>query len=228
MALSAEAIANAAAKKMLLKGATPDQKKAINYFIPDTGCIGAIKNLLSPVKDEDYDKLVNKLVNESNSYKRAIDKIGLDESELQEIPPVTLYGFATSTDKMKVYSKVLDSEKYEGWGTYRSNVYVITHLFFSDTQVYMYQLTLNTMKNEKKERTEEYFYKDITNFSTTTDTEEAFKFKKGCFGGMDRVSTEVQKFGLIVPGDKFFTSTVGDIEPQVKAMKNKLREKKNA
>ena len=35
----------------------------------------------------------------------------------------------------------------------------------------MYQVILDTISNTKKERTEEYFYKDITNFSTSCITE---------------------------------------------------------
>lgn len=198
-----------AQKKTLLKGASADQKTAINYFIPDKGCAG----LFGKVSDEAYDAVVQAAVSASNSYNRALDKIGLDESELKEIPPVTLYGYEDG------FSKVTAD------GAYRSNLYSITHLFFSSTQVYMYKITLNTMKNEKKERTEEYFYKDITNFSTSSETVESFQYK-GCSGTPNRVSVDIQQFTLIVPGDKFSCATYGDIDQQVKAMKNKLREKK--
>lgn len=197
-------------KKQYLRGATAEQKTAINYFIPNTGCTG----LFGGVKDEEYDAIIKKLVATSNSYQKALDKIGLDESELKEIPPVTFYGYENS-----------DFSKSNPDGTFRSNLYTITHIFFSATQVYAYSLTINTMKNEKKERTEEYFYKDVTNFSTLSDTIESLQFG-GCFGGPKRVSVELQKFSLIVPGDKFTVAVYGDIDQSVKAMKNKLREKK--
>lgn len=200
-----------AQKKNYLKGATPEQKTAINYFIPESGCKGLFKS----VKDAEYDAVLKAQVDAFGSYKRAIDKIGLDESELQEIPPVTLVGYEESA-----FSKTTES------GAYRSNLYSITHLFFSATQVYMYQVILNTMKNEKKERTEEYFYKDITNFSTSSENFESLKIGSGCNPKPSRVSVEVQRFALIVPGDKFSCSTYGDIDQSVKAMKNKLREKK--
>ncbi len=200
-----------AQKKSYLKGATPEQKVAIKYFIPDEGC----KGFFSGVKDEEYDQIVNLMIKKSNSFQRAIDKIGLDESELKEIPPVKLCGYEASS-----FSKT-DMD-----GSFRSNLYSITHLFFSSTQVYMYQIVFNTMKNERKERTEEYFYKDITNFSTFSETIESLSYKKGCSGTPSRVSVEIQKFSLIVPGDKFSCATYGDIDSQVRAMKNKLREKK--
>lgn len=210
MAVSVEYAALLAQKKNWKKGATADQKASLDYFIPDTGC----KGLFGKVSDEQYDAIIKKMVAESNSYKKALDKIGLDEDELKEIPPVTLYGYEDS----KLNKVTVD-------GYYRSNLYSITHIFFSATQVYMYQLILDTTKNNKKERTEEYFYKDITNFSTSNDTRESLRFT-GCLNKLSRVSTEVQQFSLIVPGDKFSAATFGDIEQSVKAMKGKLREKK--
>ena len=201
-----------AQKKQLKKGATEDQKTAINYFLPDQGCIG----MLTKVKDETFDMIVKNMVATSNSYARALNKIGLDESELKEIPPVTLYGY--ESDKCTV-SKTTNN------GEFRSNLYAITHLFFSSTQVYMYKLVLNTINNEKKERTEEYFYKDITNFSTSDETVETWAFK-GCSPMPNKSSVNIQQFALIVPGDRFSCSTLGDIEQQVRAMKGKLREKK--
>lgn len=210
MANSIEYVQLAAQKQALLRGATPDQKRAIKYFIPDTGCAG----LFGGVKDEEYDAIVNSLRNSCNSYQRAIDKIGLDEDELKEIPPVYLYGYEDSP-----FSKTTLA------GAYRTNLYSVSHLFFSSTQVYLYQLVFNTMKNERSERTEEYFYKDITNFSTSTDMVESFR-SGGCLGTPAKVSVEVQRFSLVVHGDKFTCATYGNIDPQVKAMKNKLREKK--
>ena len=199
-----------AQKKSYLKGATEDQKKAIKYFLPDTGC----KGLFGKISDEEYDAVVKQAVKASDSYNRALNKIGIDESELQEIPPVKLSGYESSS-----FSKTTAS------GAYRTNLFSITHFFFSSTQVYMYQIILNTMKNEKKERTEEYFYKDITNFSTSSETVESLTFK-GCKGVPTRISVDIQRFALIVPGDKCSCSTYGDIDQQVQAMKGKLREKK--
>ena len=199
-------------KARLKKGATADQKTAINYFLPEKGCIG----MLTKVKDETYDVVVQNLVASSNSYKRAIAKIGLDEDELKEIPPVTLYGYEDSNDAMT---------RTTATGAFRSDRYAITHLFFSATQVYMYKLILSTTSSEKKERTEEYFYKDITNFSTADETVETWTYK-GCSPMPTKTHVNTQQFSLIVPGDKFSCFTTGDIEQQVRAMKNKLREKK--
>lgn len=196
---------NAELRSRLSKGATPEQKKAILYLLPKTGCLSFIRK----VSDSDYDALVKRLVDSANTYKRAIDKIGMDEDDLKEIPPVTLVGYEDG-----------DYQRGTDYNAFRSNKYSVTHLFFSDQQVFMYQIILNTIKGDRKERTEEYFYKDITNFSTSTDSIQV----KYSNGKSDQI--EVQRFSLIVPGDKFTCATFGDIDQQVKAMKNKLREKK--
>ncbi len=202
--------AQKAERKMLLKGASPEQVKAINYFIPATGCFA------KTVSDDEYKAAVKAMADAVGTYQKALDTIGLDEDELKEIPPVTLYGYEESS-----YHNTTAS------GEYLSNLYSVTHLFFSSTQVYMYEIIINTMKKDRKERTEEYFYKDITNFSTTTDSIEARRMVKGCLGSkVVKKSVERRTFTLIVPGDKFSCATYGDIDQQVKAMKNKLREKK--
>ena len=204
--------AAAAQKAQLKRGKSADQKLAIDYLIPKTGIIGMLTNK----KDEDFDAVLKTLVDGFGSYKRAINKIGLDEDELKEIPPVTLYGYEDEKAQLSRVGKD---------GVFRSNLYSITHLFFSSTQVYMYQVILDTISNTKKERTEEYFYKDITNFSTSDETVEAWAYK-GCSPMPTKTNVNTQQFALIVPGDKFSCFTTGDIEQQVRAMKNKLREKK--
>ena len=202
-----------AQKAQLKRGKDAQQKLAIDYLIPNGGLLG----LLLDKKDEEYDALLNRLIDSFGSYKRAINKIGLDEDELKEIPPVTLVGYE--------FEKATLSRTGKDNVT-RTNLYSITHLFFSSTQVYMYNVVLDTISNTKKERTEEYFYRDITNFSTSSESFD-IQVASGCLGtGVKNIPLEVQQFGLIVPGDKFTCATYGDIESQVKAMKNKLREKK--
>lgn len=202
-----------AQKSKLKRGKSANQKLAIDYLIPKTGIIGMFTNK----KDEEYDAVLKALVDGFGSYKRALNKIGIDEDELKEIPPVTLRGYE---DENALLARVGSKDR-----VFRSNLYSITHLFFSSTQVYMYQVILDTISNTTKERTEEYFYKDITNFSTSSDSLEV-TYYKGCTGNPVRENIEIQRFGLVVPGDKFTCSTYGNIEQQIKAMKNKLREKK--
>ena len=81
----------------------------------------------------------------------------------------------------------------------------------------------------KKESTEEYFYKDITNFSTSADTVETpFYDKKKNETFLKNVDSN--RFALTVPGDKFYCSMEQNdyTERAIQGMKAMLREKKNS
>lgn len=197
----------------LCKGKTEDQKKVIKYRYGGLLVFGKMT-------DQEYDQHVQKVVRELNLKQRALNKIGIDEEQLKEIEPVFFEGYSKSKAFIGKDDRL------------RSTIYETAWLFFSETQVYMYSYRLDMTSDDRREATEEYFYKDITNFSTSAETIEAFRTKTGCFGTQDKekVNREFSDFGLIVPGDKFrcSTSNVKDVDRSVNAMKQKLREKKNA
>lgn len=195
------------------KSRTDDQKKVIRYFLNE-GC-GAKR-----MSDSEYDAMVRKAVNSFDFKKRALAKIGLDEDELQEIAPVTFEGYKFD----KAWGRKGDDNLW------RSSCYQITWLFFSATQVYMYQYTLNMDCDDKKESTDEYFYKDITNFSTSTETEEMRSEYDKNAKIWKKENVETSKFSLVVPGDKLYCAMEPNEESErsIKGMKAKLREKKNA
>ena len=195
----------------MLKGKTPEEKKVVKYFMA-SGCMSG------KMKDEEYDAMVAAKLESLNVKQRALDKIGLDEEELQEIPPVFFKGWEWD-GAMSCIGKD---------GKTRTSKYSATYLFFSDTQVYMYYILFDMTSESKKEQTEEYFYKDITNFSTSNDSVEVTTFS-GCQGSKaNKKTVETSKFALIVPGDKFWCSTTGvaNVDEAIRGMKQKLREKK--
>ncbi len=198
--------------RRLTKNKTAEQKRVLNYFVM-SGLIPMFTNL----KDDDYDALVQAKRSSIDIKKKALDKIGLDESQVSEIPPVCFEGYEFYG--MDCWKKVGKD------GKPRSSAYSITQLFFSDTQVYMYQIIFSMDDDAKKERTEEYFYRDITNFATSSETEQISEIS-GCRGKVTDRMANVRRFSMVVPGDKFTCSTSQDIERQVSAMKAKLREKK--
>ena len=200
---------------MIRRTARGDQVKAINYFAPQ--CF-----LFAP-KDEDFDAIVAQMRNSVNTRQLALNKIGLDEDQLKEIPDVTFEGFQVdqwSNGTIDGFSRIGAD------GKWRSGKYAVVHLFFSAAQVYMYKYEFSTYNNDKRERTEEYFYKDITNFSTSSESVNAYN--PNCLGQIKVTTANTQHFALIVPGDKFECETQMDIERNVQGMKAKLREKKNA
>lgn len=129
-------------------GKTKEQKEVIRYFLVDV-C------LRKTMSDAEYDAFVAKTI--PDLKQRGMYKIGLDEDQLKEIEPVHFEGFVFDNDS---YQKKGEDDKW------RSSKYEVAWLFFSDTQVYLYQKTVSFDERKEKENTEEYFYKDITNFST--------------------------------------------------------------
>jgi hypothetical protein len=202
----------------LQKNRTENQQKALRYFLVDnTGCLGFLKET---VTDQEYDALLQSMLDSFNSKQKALNKIGLDESELKEIDPVYFEGY--KFDKSSYAKRGADNKL-------RSSKYQISWLFFNAEQVYLYQFTFNFVEDGKNEATDEYFYKDITNFSTSSDTVETSyydpKQKKFLIENVDS-----NRFALTVPGDKFYCSMKqnDNTERAIQAMKAKLREKKNA
>ena len=199
----------------MLKGKTTEQKQVIKYFL-DSGCLAK----LTGMKDEAYDQMVQSTLNGLNLKQKALGKIGLDEDEVKEIAPIFLHGY--NYDDNGALSKIGSD------GLSRSSKYDATWLFFSDSHVYMYAHTFDMTSGTKREKTEEYFYRDITNFSTSSDTVEVTQLSGCKKDKINKVNVEFSRFALVVPGDKFFCSTSGvpDAEQSVSAMKQKLREKK--
>ncbi len=195
------------------KNRNDEQKKVIRYFAVE-GCLS------KTMSDAQYDELVKTTISKQDFKKQALNKIGLDESELKEIDPVHFEGWA--------YGNNISYAKRGKDGNWRSSAYQISWLFFSSTQVYLYQDTIHFDKDDKKVATEEYFYKDITNFATSTDTVETPywdpKQKKSLLENIDS-----NRFALTVPGDKFYCSLEQNdyTERAIQAMKAKLREKKS-
>jgi hypothetical protein len=195
------------------KNRSGEQKAVIRYFCID-GCWA------QTMSDQEYEALIQGHLSKANFKQKGLAKIGLDESELKEIDPVTFEGYLF--DGKKTFAKRGKD------GVWRSSAYQVSWLFFSGTQVYLYQYTFNLDEDGKKEITEEYFYKDITNFSTSSDTVETSywdpKQKRYLLENVDS-----NRFALTVPGDKFYCSMAQNeyTERAIQAMKAKLREKKN-
>lgn len=191
------------------KGRTPEQKQVIRYFLVS----GIFRKAWS---DNEFDEFVKKSI--PDLKQKAIAKIGLDEEELKEIDPVCIQGYSFNNAYQKIGKD----------GLWRSSKYQVTWIFFSDKQVYLYQKDINFDDNQTKEHMEEYFFKDITNFATTSETVEVTLYDKS--GKEVRENLNTNKFKLVVPGDSLFCAMTQDdaTERSIQAMKSKLREKKQA
>lgn len=206
--------------KRLLKGRTPEQQSVIKYFKGSGG--GCLSMFSSGLTDEQYEGIVMARAKSMDFKAKALSKIGLDESQVTEIDPVHFEGYSFGPN---VYVRPGKD------GRYRTSAYQISWLFFSSSQVYVYQYTFNLNQEGLQERTEEYFYKDITNFSTSSDTVEKEVLEKmSCKGEptFSRKNVETNVFALVVPGEKFTCSMERSdyTERVIQGMKAKLREKK--
>ncbi len=196
------------------KNRTADQKTALRYFLNE-GC------MRKKPSDEDYDALVAKMKTEKHlgDMQVALEKLGIDESEVTEVKPIHLEGYLFG-DKNS-YSKVGKD------GVVRSSKYQASWIFCSATHVYLYQYTFNTDEDGKKIATEEYCYKDITNFSTSSDTVETPFWdpkKKETF----LKNVDSTRFRITVPGDSLYCvmAQTDENEAAVRGLKAKLRDKK--
>ena len=204
--------------KKLTKNA--EQRKVLSYFLDDC-CVSRHFGL----KDADYEKLVQSKIESLNLKQRAISKIGLDEEEISEIPPVNFVGYWYDDNLVR------ETES----GKYVSSTWMSTWLFFSKTQIYVYEYSFCMCADAKEENTEEYFYKDVTSVSTTSESVKPkwFAKKGGCVSskkGVASAQIDTTKFQIVVPGDKFKVAmeTSEEIERMVHAMKQQLRDKKNS
>jgi hypothetical protein len=214
-----DAAAKQAELKSRLRGRTPEQQSVIKYFYGAGGCFN------KGLKDEEYENMVMQKVKSIDFKHKALSKIGLDESEVSEVAPIHFEDYMFDENQNNYARRGAD-------GKWRSSMYQVTWIFFSATQVYTYQYTFNMDEDGKKEATHEYFYKDITNFSTTTDTvEKVTPGKVSCTGKASYVRTNVDttRFMLSAMGDKLYCSMKANdySEKAVQGMKAKLREKKS-
>ena len=188
-----------------IKGKSKEQAKVIKYFELE-GCLSWT------ISDKEYLNLVRNKRDAMNPKQKALNKIGLDEEDVNEISPVMFEGFVYKTAK---YVKQIASGKWV------SSSYQVSWIFFSSSQIYIYSCTFNMDDDKTTERTDEFFYKDVTSFSTYSESSVRTI-------GDKTFEVNTEQFALVVPGDKLFMA-MGDIQDAdaiIQGMKQKLREKK--
>ena len=166
-----------------------------------------------PVSDADYDALIESYTASLKSL--ALDKLGVDESEVNEVTPIILGGYEfDGVEKVKQGS---DSK-------WRSNIYKVVMLFFSRNELHCYTMRFNTLRDEKTEGTDVFFYQDIVSASTSSLT-----FKVNADG--KEITINPEAFKLTTKGGTSFTVNILNAQQaheSVNAMRALLREKKQA
>ncbi len=219
-----QAAVNAAEKKqemqMMMRGKNSQQQSIIKFFYgTGGGCTS------SGMTAQEYEKLVRDRLSKLDTKQMALNKLGIDEEEVQEITPVSFSGY--------VFNDKVDNLVAQGSGnTWVTSEYMVTWLFFGNSEVFIYQYSFNMTSDSKKERTMQYFYQDITNFTSSSETyQKVVAETSGCMGAVSyrMASTDVDEFSIIVPGDKLRCSMTPNeyTDSAINGMRNKLREKKN-
>lgn len=219
--------AEVAAREQLKKGKTEEQKKAIDFLYnpDDNGCLGCL-NKLKSLNMSEYMAIVQRKCQSLDMRSRALQKIGLDPSQVQEIPPIVLSSFKFSDvnlDLVRIENNIAVSPQYS-----------ITWIFFSSTQMYTYQYIFDTTSDDTWEYTNDFFYTDITCFSTTHKLVEKIDIKpgKGCMPKETITKSHyvVDQLEITVPGTNYWISLRDSetISQSIMAAKAMIREKKYA
>ena len=227
------ATANVVMAATLKRAKTPEQCTCIDFFlgVEDTtkqkgGCFK--KNTAWTI--DDYIAHVDKKVEALNLKQRAIEKIGLDESQISEIPPIVLSSFVRRGEG--IYSKT-----NENWTKFVTNKFSVTWIFFSATQIYTHTYVFDTMTDNTEETTRDFFYSDITCIRTEHEVEEVvyqLPMGGGCFKKPEMNFAHYHRhwdtLQITVPNDSysFCCRTTDTLEQSIQAAKAMIREKKQA
>lgn len=222
--------ANPVLAAALKKGKSADQCKCIDFFLaPD---VKKKKGCLKPKEwtIDNYCAHVQSVVDKLNLKQRAIEKIGLDESQISEIKPIYLSSFVRGSE----YGKLSDD-----YTKYVTNKYSVTWIFFSATQIYTYTYILDTTSDNCVEHTRDFFYGDITCIRTEHEVEEVINevTKLGCLSFFKKKESKFvhnnrhwDTLQITVPNDaySFCCRTTDTLEGSIQAAKAMIREKKQA
>lgn len=221
------AVNNAQAKQALSnlkKGKTKEQCEVIDFFAEDFGGAGCgCLNKSRVITMDEYQKRVAAYCNNFNIKAKAMAKIGLDESEISEIPPICLSSYVFDGD---VYIKVEN-------GVAVSSQYCVSWIFFSSTQMYTYKFIFDMVSDNLWEITNDFFYQDITCFTTESKVVEKIvsEMGKGCLKSKENVFKQnyvVDTLKIIVPNSSYTVSMrdAGSQANSIQAAKAMLRERK--
>ncbi len=119
-------------------------------------------------KDSEIDADLFNYLAKQNLKSRALDKLGIDESEVMEIAPVYFDGYNFDNVNEVKIGKDRKARSSQGRAVY---------FFFTKNEVYCYTYTVSLIENFSSEDTDTYFYSDIVSVATTTGTGTINKVK---------------------------------------------------
>lgn len=212
------------------KKCTPEQLQAWRYFTNPMkdGCLTKWNH----VSDAEFDKLVQDQLakNGLQTTARAIKKLGIEPEDIADFEPIIMEDYIPEMSTAENLCKRGED------GVIRTSNYQSTWIMCSKDEVYIYQCTFSLIEDDKVDKCEEYFFKDVTNFTTIEVSDEVTvkeEGETGCLGkkGEDIVKKyklEKTKFRITVPGEKIECAMElnEDTQNNIRRLKQLLREKK--
>ena len=177
----------------------------------------SIKSSLAPEKllsHDEYEGLVAKKIEEMNVVQLGLNRLGLDESQVEEVKPIILKDRALIDTSLHVF----DSEK----GVIHSSTQHVTLLYFTNEELFVYKIEFDMCCNKQQEWTSEFFYEDICDITTNID-------KNILELGSEKLEYSTVSFNVIASNSSIGFSVDGD-NPNVSSingMKQKIRDRKN-
>jgi len=206
----------------LLRGKNSEQQSIIRFFYGADGGCGS-----SGMTSQQYEQMVSARLSTLDTKKMALSKLGIDEEEVHEIEPVSFAGYKITEKQDNLAARATN-------GSWLSSDYETTWLFFGNEEVFIYQYSFSMISNSKRESAMQYFYRDVTNFTTASETYQKWvAMPGGCNSNKPEYvqqGAESNEFKIIVPGDTLRCAMgPNDLKDEtIRGMRNKLREKKNS
>ncbi len=144
-----------------------------------------------------------------------MSRLGLDEAEIDLIPPVMIKGpdYAASRGAVKVGKD----------GIVRAAVNEVVVLFFSETEVHSYKSTRSLVDpNVHRESTDEYFYRDVVAVNTGTQSTKIPVEGK-------QIDARFETFALTTSGGTSITCSAydqGTLNQSIQGMRSLIKQRK--
>ena len=181
------------------------------------------------VKDEEIDAM---LASEMEKLEHnALNKLGLEKDEISYADPIKFCGwnYSDSTGSRNISDKTIDDlddkcGKDEKW---RSPVAELHFFAFSENTVHYYCKYISLVSDTNREKTEEYFYKDIVSVRTDTKVISRWDSSKKEVDSSKKI--KINTFDITTSGGVGIACSVYDsniAESAVNAMRSLLKQKK--
>lgn len=224
MAKDSEIVEEAIEKKH-----SEDEIIALRYFtnLEKDGCLSKWNH----VSDAEFDNMLQKQLAKHGllTNGRACKKLGIEPEDVAVYEPIVMKDYISFMPTAANYARKGDD------GKIRTSNYQVTWILCNRDQVFVFQCTFSLVEDDKVDHTEEYFFKDVTNFTTTEVSDEITLTEMedgGCGKSAKEVTTKVKiektKFRISVPGEKFECALdlTPEMQEKIRALKVLLREKK--